>query len=681
MTYSEAKDYLEECGKRSGIVPGMERMEQLLSLLGNPEKKLSVIHIAGTNGKGSTAAYLANIFCEAGYKTGRFASPAVFGTREMFLITEHRGNGGALPKEIKAVGQPGTRMIGREEYSSLVSGLKDIAIGMENEPCGAPTRFELETAMAFLYFQKEQCDIVILEAGLGGAGDSTNVIRKPLASVITSISYDHQRFLGKTMEEIAGQKAGIIKGDCPVFSYDQDVEGEKSKDIIRKEAGKKHAPLFFADFSRLQEMENAKEDMSGWNRFIYKGKEYETKLLGEHQCRNAALAVEVAQGLSVSGACIQRGIKKTQWPGRFERIAKSPDVILDGAHNPDAARELAKALRKYFPERKPVFVMGLFADKDYKKIISHTVSIPEKTFCVTTHTKRALDAESLCAEIQKQGGCAETCESISGAVKKAVALAGTDGLVMVFGSLSFLKDVRGMFCKTSPAYEGEYTGAGSEGGEDGKTLEEKGISEVKNMALEEKKLELGRVNRLWQLPEFQRLLLELEEKEKNRSYCRHGREHIFAVARLMWIFCMEQQRVEGISKELVYAAAFLHDLGRGSAKKEHAQKSVEIAGRILPLCGYSKVETALVQAAIGMHGRVRKTYGSFAEIHREVSGVLQNDSGREALCGFPKEQLETVQWLSEVLLKADHDSRDCYACDAREGCYWSEERKVTGILG
>lgn len=678
MTYQEAKFYLEECGKASGIVPGLERMERILSLLGNPEEKLSVIHIAGTNGKGSTAAYLASIFSEAGCKTGRFASPAVFGTREMFLITEGRPEGMEYPREIRAVGQPGTRSISREEFSSLVSGLKDIAQKMQHEPCGAPTRFELETAMAFLYFQKEKCDMVIMEAGLGGAGDSTNVLKKPLASVLASISYDHRRFLGETIAEIAAQKAGIIKEGCPVFSYEQEEMGEISKNVIAKEAKEKHAPLVFADFSRLREMTEAsgvldsrqgnQEVISAasgcrsnkadcwWNRFIYKETEYQTRLLGEHQLKNAALAIEVAGGLGITKDCIQRGIQKTYWPGRLERIWKSPDVILDGAHNPDAAKVLAKALLKYYPGRKIIFVMGLFADKDYEKIIAHTLPVAKKTFCVTTHTKRALDAESLCREIRKQGGTAKACESISKAVDMAVQEAGSDGVVAAFGSLSFLRDVRDFFEK------GE--------GEKGRIAVGKGLC-----------LEMNRINALWQQPEFQRLLLELEEKERDRKYCRHGREHIFAVARLMWIFCLEKSDAGKMSKELVYAAAFLHDLGRGSTKKEHAEKSAELAGRLLPLCGYSDAETAMVQSAICMHGQVKKTYGTWEEIQREVSEVVKNGSENELLCGLKEEQQRQAVWLSEVLLKADHDSRDCYACAAREGCYWSEKRKVSWIVG
>lgn len=456
MTYNEAKEYLEECGRESGIRPGLMRMRRLLTELGNPQESLRVVHLAGTNGKGSTAAFLASIFSEAGYKTGRFASPAVFGTREIFLITEDKGRGGQeLSEEVEAVGQPGTRTISREEYSSLVSGLKEVASRMEQEPCGAPTRFELETAMAFLYFQKERCDIVLLETGLGGTEDATNVLTRPLASVLTSISYDHRRFLGETIAEIAGQKAGIIKEGCPVFSYDQEVMGDISREVINREAGKKHAPLVFADYSKLQaveeaffsgeDMEKADEAPVFRNCFIYKEKEYETALLGEHQCRNAALAIEVAEGLSslrISKGNIYNGIKKTRWPGRLEPVAGHPLVLLDGAHNPDAARGLAAALKRYFPGKRMVYLMGLFADKDYGKIIAYTLPMAEKVFCVTTHTKRALKAEKLCEEVLRQGGCAVACESIREAVERAVVKAGPDGVVVAFGSLSFLGDVR-----------------------------------------------------------------------------------------------------------------------------------------------------------------------------------------------------------------------------------------------
>lgn len=192
---------------------------------------------------------------------------------------------------------------------------------------------------------------------------------------------------------------------------------------------------------------------------------------------------------------------------------------------------------------------------------------------------------------------------------------------------------------------------------------------------------MERINALWKQEGFQKLLLGLENKEADRIYCRHGREHIFAVARLMWIACLEEQKGEGIAKELIYAVAFLHDLGRCSGGKNHAAESAKIAGRLLPLCGYSEEETGLAQFAIWMHGQAEKTGGSREEIHRAVCEAA-GDCRRENLLVSPEDgRYQMGLWLSELLLKADHDSRDCYACAARENCYWSEKRKVTGIMG
>lgn len=355
MDYNEALNYIHSL-ERFGSRPGLERIERLLSLLGNPQKDLRFIHVAGTNGKGSTCAMTASALKKAGYKTGLYISPYITCFRERIQV-----NG---------------EYISEEDLAVLTKKVKDTGIEV--------TEFEFITAVAFLYFKMQRCDVVVLETGLGGRLDATNVIPAPLSAVITGIDKDHTGVLGDTIEKIAAEKCGIIKSDCPVFTtHSQKTEAMK---VIES-----FADPITPDPSQLSVI---KSDLSG-NEFIYKGEKFNTTLIGKHQIENALLAIEILKGctLPMSLEDIKSGIAETVFPARLELICKNPIVMLDGAHNPHGAAALAEEMCKH---KNVTLITGMMADKDCEQVMSIIASCCKRVITVTVNENlRSIPAEEL----------------------------------------------------------------------------------------------------------------------------------------------------------------------------------------------------------------------------------------------------------------------------------------------
>lgn len=417
MNYEEARVYLDKTSKY-GSVLGLENMRELLNRLGNPQNHLKFIHISGTNGKGSVLAYLSTVLSCGGYKIGRYISPTLFSYRERIQVNEEN--------------------IEKEALARHVTVIARAVADMEEKHAGTPTVFEVETALAFLYFKEKQCDLVVLETGLGGALDATNIIQTTLLEVITSISMDHMEFLGDTLEKIAVQKAGIIKPYTRVVSAKQEKAAEQ---VLAQVCRQQHC------ICKTVAMEQLTDTVYGYEKqsFTYKDwKHMEICLAGSYQIENAAIALEAVEalkelGFSLLEETVRQGFLKTRWRGRFTLLQKEPVVILDGAHNPGAAKELQHSLRLYFQGKKLYYVFGIFQDKDYKKVIQLTAPLAEHIITVETpDNPRALPAEELKAAVRQVNPSVEAANSISQAVKKSLEYAGKDDAVIIFGSLSFL---------------------------------------------------------------------------------------------------------------------------------------------------------------------------------------------------------------------------------------------------
>lgn len=420
MLYEEARVYLEHVSKY-GSVLGLESISQLMEELGNPQDKLQVIHIAGTNGKGSVLAYISTVLQCAGWKVGRYISPTVMDYLERFQI-----NGAYMAEE---------------DFGPIVYEVRQAADRMTEKGKTSPTVFELETAIAFLYFAKQHCDYVVLETGLGGRLDATNVVKNTKVCVFASISRDHMGILGDTLEAIAEEKAGIIKQDSAVVSAPQTEEVRK---VLTGKAKQKMADIWFAD---KEQAEIRKEEL-GCQRFSYKEfPNVEIALNGAHQVENAITALEVFrvlrnQNVTISDEAIYQGMKETSWPGRFQVLGNDPMVIVDGAHNEDAAKRLAENIEIYLQGKPVIGVMGVFKDKAYQVIIQrmrpyldyvYTIDLPNR--------ERTLDRQELQRALAEQGVPGEPCENLTEALTKAKKKAGKEQAVLVFGSLSYLGEV------------------------------------------------------------------------------------------------------------------------------------------------------------------------------------------------------------------------------------------------
>ena len=401
-----------------GSVLGLESMRELLRRLGDPQNELKFIHISGTNGKGSVLAYLSTILSGAGYRTGRYISPTLFSYRERIQVDGE--------------------YIEKESLACHVTAIAAAAEDMQKAGLPSPTVFEIETALAFLYFKEKRCDIVTLEVGCGGLLDATNVITTTLMEVIASISMDHTDLLGDTLAKIAAQKAGIIKPDTMVVSAQQKSEAAQ---VIEDTCKEQYCTLQMVDESKISNVHYGAEGQT----FSYKTWEnVAISLAGSYQIKNAALALEGVEalrklGYALSDQQVREGLLHTAWRGRFTTLRRDPTVIIDGAHNPAAALELKESLERYFPGKTLYFVMGMFKDKDYAQVIDLTAPLARHIITVETPgNPRAMPARELAEAVGKVNPSVEWADSVAHGVEKALAMAGKEDAVIVFGSLSFL---------------------------------------------------------------------------------------------------------------------------------------------------------------------------------------------------------------------------------------------------
>lgn len=442
MTYNEAKAFLETT-KQYGSVLGLISIRNLMEELHNVQETLQVIHVAGTNGKGSTCTMIAEILKEAGYLVGRYSSPAVFAYEEIYQIN----------------GVP----IAHADYAECMEQVKAACEHLIQVGKPHPTSFEVETALAFLYFAKKKCDLVVLETGMGGATDATNLISSPVCSVLTDISRDHMGVLGETLAEIAAVKAGIIKKGCPVVTVRQEPE---AMEVIGKQAKELGVRLIVAKEERIlrisydadgMELVCADEDC-GDGTAVHRGsgetdggipKELylHLSLTGAHQVKNALLALTAAEtlrslGYTVAEKDILAGLKNARWSGRFETIHRGPRIVIDGAHNEGAAEKLKDTIENCFTNHPITYIIGVLADKEHEKMLRLLLPYAKKVYTVTPDNPRALSGEELCREAKKYHSDV-TCEgSVRNAVEHALAGAGRDGVILAFGSLSYLKQVK-----------------------------------------------------------------------------------------------------------------------------------------------------------------------------------------------------------------------------------------------
>ena len=417
MKYQEALDYMDSL-KNYGIVPGLDSIRELCRRLGNPQDGLRFVHIAGTNGKGSVLAYVSTVARCAGYRVGRYISPAVRDYRERFQLDG--------------------RMITQKDLCSLAEELRRVCDTMTGEGLPHPTAFEVETALGFLYFRRKDCDLVVMETGMGGRLDATNVIGNTLVAALTSVSMDHMQYLGDTLGAIAGEKAGILKpGFCAVSA----AQEPEAMELIRAQALRLGVPLTVADGEKAVRVRYGLERQ----RFDYGGmKDLEISLAGRYQIGNAVLAVEVCRalgerGFDISEKALRQGLLDTRWPGRFTVLGRRPLFVADGAHNEDAAKKLAESIEFYFTNRRIIFIMGILKDKDYEKIIELTARYADQILTVAPpDNPRAMSSYELAREVAKVHPRVTAVDSLEEAVEISHLLADREDVILAFGSLSYL---------------------------------------------------------------------------------------------------------------------------------------------------------------------------------------------------------------------------------------------------
>ena len=449
MDYKETLKWIHSIG-RFGIKPGLERMEALLERLGSPHEKLRFVHIAGTNGKGSTAAMLASVIQAGGYRAGLYTSPY------LMEFNNRIGINGADISPRKLV--------------SLANRLRPVVEEIAKNPeLGQPTEFEVVTTLALCYYAMEEPDIVVMEVGLGGRLDATNIIT-PLVSVITNVSLDHTHVLGSTVEEIAAEKAGIIKEKVPVISAAEDYVVDK---VIESVSAGEKAPLYkilAADnenVSSINPVKAPKDKIFFYSNrkifpegqmFSFKGisGEYDnifTPLRGSYQIKNAATALAASQILSRSGFIlpekrIKEGLKSVNWPGRMEVLNNKPLIVIDGAHNPAAINKLAQGIKEHFRYNKMILVMGIMEDKDCMEILKGIINDAGKLILTRPEMDRAADPHSLKASVEKFFSLPVIVEAkIKEAVKLAVKAAGEDDIILITGSFYTISEAREHICK------------------------------------------------------------------------------------------------------------------------------------------------------------------------------------------------------------------------------------------
>ena len=416
MNAEQAIAYIHSvCWK--GSIPGLGRTQELLEKMGNPEKKLKFVHIAGTNGKGSTAAMTASILSKAGYRTGLYTSPYIYRFHERIQVDGVE--------------------ISDEDLTEITEYVKPLADSMAQ----SPTEFELVCCIAFEYFYRKKCEIVVLEVGMGGAWDATNVIEVPEVAVITNIGLDHTEYLGDTVEKIAETKSGIFKphGHAVVYRSTPSVEA-----VYERVCAERDVSLRKADFEGLvlkaHTLEGQVFDCGSRKNLVL-------PLLGDHQLHNASVVLSIAdtligEGWNISEQNIYDGIRDVRWPGRFDIVCRKPLFIIDGGHNPQCIEALVKNIRDYLAGKKVIALTGVLADKDYADMYKPVMPLVDRFVCITPPNPRKLEAEQLARYLRQAGAQAQASESILDGVKKAMELAGKDGVVLCFGSLYSIGGIR-----------------------------------------------------------------------------------------------------------------------------------------------------------------------------------------------------------------------------------------------
>ncbi|MCR5577527.1 MAG: bifunctional folylpolyglutamate synthase/dihydrofolate synthase [Oscillospiraceae bacterium] len=418
MDYKEALAYIHAV-ENLGSKPGLARIRTLLEKLGDPQNALRFVHIAGTNGKGSCAAMTASVLKAAGYKTGLYTSPYLYRFNERMQI-----NG---------------RQIDDDVLAEIVSRVKPAAEAMDDHP----TEFELMTAVALLWYAQENCDVVVLEVGLGGRFDATNIIGPPEAAVIMNIGLDHTAVLGDTVEQIAFEKAGIIKPDTDVVLFEQ---SEAVTEVIRRRCAEEGARLRIADFSQIV----SEFDSLYGQSFTYRGEPYALPLLGRHQLKNAAVVLELVQVLREKGwtleqSDVEHGLYAVSWPGRFELLSDEPLFVVDGGHNPQCAETVRDNLLHYFPDKRRILLLGILRDKDYPGLTAILDEAADEYICITPESRRALPAAELAAYLARYSKPVAVCESIRDGVSLALSRSDEDSVVCAVGSLYSVGEIRACF--------------------------------------------------------------------------------------------------------------------------------------------------------------------------------------------------------------------------------------------
>lgn len=415
MTPEEALTYIHSvCWK--GSIPGLGRTQELLAKMGNPQNQLQFVHIAGTNGKGSTAAMTASILRQAGYRVGLYTSPYIFRFHERMQVD----------------GQ----CISDAELAEITGFVKPLAESMADHP----TEFELVTCIAMEYFKRHHCDVVSLEVGMGGELDSTNVILPPLVAVLTNIGLDHTEFLGDTLEKICETKSKIIKPGSIAVTYREKPSVEAVIEARCREVGAQWMP---ADFDAIHLISASLEgQIFDWGPY----EKLHLPLLGQHQLYNAAVVLTIVnalreKGLAISDEAVRTGIASVSWPGRFELVARNPLFIVDGGHNPQCIEALVHNVRDYLNGRTLTVLTGVLADKDYSDMYADMAQYAACFVTVTPPNPRALEAKDLAAYLSRYGKPVQAAETVEAGVALAKELAGPEGVVLAYGSLYMVGDI------------------------------------------------------------------------------------------------------------------------------------------------------------------------------------------------------------------------------------------------
>ncbi|MDD7794024.1 bifunctional folylpolyglutamate synthase/dihydrofolate synthase [Clostridium sp. 'White wine YQ'] len=427
MEYKKSIEYIHSLNK-FGMNFGLSRTERLLELLGNPHKKVKFIHLAGTNGKGSTTAMISNILKEAGYKVGMFTSPYLEEFEERIQI-----NGVNIPKD---------------HLTKCVNEIREIVDVVAEEGLGQPTEFEVITCIMFKYFYDMKIDFGVIEVGLGGKLDSTNVLT-PILTVITSISFDHMNILGNTLKEIASEKAGIIKENVPVVLYPQERD---ALEVIKAKAKELESKIYNVNPISSKFLGVLQKDSKVFQRMQYtienKSLEINLPLLGKHQivnCLTAITAIKVLEELgeiSISYNVISKGLEEVEWKGRMELLSDKPYILIDGAHNIDGIRKLKENLRTYFNYKNLVLILGILADKQVDEMIREICPLAKEVVAVTPHSDRAELSEVLRDKILEQEIEAISMDNYEEAYRYAVSKIAEDDMLLICGSLYMIGDMR-----------------------------------------------------------------------------------------------------------------------------------------------------------------------------------------------------------------------------------------------